>query len=254
MTVSIFFTNLVVPLNLCIALVLIGAIFFVFRHRKTGALIAAAGICWALFWSLPASTLWAGGRLEQLYPYHPPSQLPPTQAIVVLGGNTANNRHNWFRPYDKNTALSRVETAAALYEAKRAPIIVLSGAALEGRLSEAEVMARTLREQGIPEQALILETASTNTHENGVFTAAKLEEMGIDRILLVTSALHMPRAMGVFQKLGITAVAAPSRPQILVPRNPQFSFWLPDLRTFEASRSIIKEYVGLLVYWLRGWI
>jgi uncharacterized SAM-binding protein YcdF (DUF218 family) len=115
-------------------------------------------------------------------------------------------------------------------------------------------MAHALEKQGIPEQALILETRSYTTHQNGVFTAEKLRALHINRILLVTSALHMPRAMAVFRKLGISAIAAPAPRQIFVPSEPGFSFWLPDMRALTASRSIIKEYAGLLVYWLRGWV
>src|SRR3546814_2553920 len=92
MTISSFLTNLVIPLNLCITLLLIAAVLFMLRWRKTAFFIAASGLGWALFWSLPASSLWAGGRLEQLYPHRPVMALPTAQAIVVLGGSTANGR------------------------------------------------------------------------------------------------------------------------------------------------------------------
>jgi uncharacterized SAM-binding protein YcdF (DUF218 family) len=255
MNLSSFLTNLVIPLNLCIVLLLIGAVFFVIRRRKLAFFCAAMGLGWAIFWSLPASSLWAGGRLEQLYPYHDPGSLPTTQAIVVLGGSTANSRHNWFESYDSTRAVQRVDTAAQLFHEGRAPLIVLSGAALDGNVSEAQIMANALKQQGVPADSLALETESFTTHENGLYTAAELKRRKIDRVLLVTSALHMPRAVAVFSKQGITAIAAPSRPQITVPdSSPRFSFWQPDLRTLAASRSIVKEYVGLLVYWIRGWI
>ncbi len=254
MNLSSFLTNLVIPLNLCIALLLVGAVLFIVRWRRTAFLVAAAGLGWALFWSLPASSLWAGGRLEQLYPYRPPAELPAAQAIVVLGGSTANGRRNWFEPYDSTTALSRVDTAALLYKAQRAPLIIVSGAALEGTVSEAQVMANDLKQQNIPPQAMLLESRSYTTHENALFTTEVLKQRNIDRVLLVTSALHMPRAMAVFRKQGILAVASPSPPQIVVPGDPGFSFWQPSMRALSASRSIVKEYVGLLVYWVRGWI
>ena len=254
MNFSSFFTNLIIPLNLCITLLVLAALCFIVRRRKTAALLAGLSLCWGVFWSLPASSLWAGGRLEQLYPYVPPQDLPAAQAIVVLGGNTAGGRRNWFEPYHRNRAITRVETAAQIYEAHRAPLVVLSGAALEGKISEAENMATALRKQGVPDDALVLETNSYNTHENGVYTAQKLKALGLSRVLLVTSALHMPRAMAVFHKQGITAIAAPSPPQIVVPDDPDFSFWQPNERAFDAARSIIKEYAGLLAYWVRGWI
>lgn len=254
MDTSSFLASFVIPLNLCIALLVAGTALFIARQRKTGILVAICGIAWVVFWSLPASSLWAGGKLEQRYPHVLPDTLPQAQAIVVLGGHTANGRQNWFEAYDPDTASSRVNTAALLYETRRAPRIVLSGAALDGSLSEAEMMARILRQRGIPDDALILETDSFTTYENGVYTRRTLEKHGINRILLVTSALHMPRAMAVFRKQDINVIAAPSQPQIVVPADPGFSFWVPDARTLSASRSIIKEYAALLVYWLRGWI
>ncbi|NYT76895.1 YdcF family protein [Alcaligenaceae bacterium] len=254
MTFSSFLTNLVIPLNLCIALLLIGAIAFIARRRKTGVVLAVIGVGWALFWSLPASTLWAGGRLEQLYPHSLPMKLPTAQAIVVLGGSTANSRMNWFEPYDSQLTNSRVNTAGILYRAGRAPLIILSGAALDGNISEAQMMANTLEQQGVPESALELEERSYTTYENGLYTSELLRHRHISNVLLVTSALHMPRAVAVFRKQGVDVIAAPSPAQIVVPADPQFSFWQPNLRVLSASRSIVKEYVALLVYWVRGWI
>lgn len=254
MNISSFLASFILPLNLCIALLIVGAVLFIARRRKTGVFIAACGLGWALFWSLPASSLWAGGRLEQLYPHVLPDALPRAEAIVVLGGNTANNRQNWFEPYDPATASSRVDTAALLYQTQRAPYIVLSGAALDGSISEAEMMARILEKKGIPDQAIILEKNSYTTYENAVYSHRTLDKYKMNRVLLVTSALHMPRAMAVFRKQGITAIAAPAPPQIVVPADPSFSFWQPNARALSASRTIIKEYAGLVIYWLRGWI
>ncbi|TFL09292.1 YdcF family protein [Pusillimonas caeni] len=254
MSFSSFFANLIIPLNLCVTLLVIAVVLLMLGRRRIAAALIALSVAWGLFWSLPASTLWAGGRLEQLYPYTPPSELPAAQAIVVLGGNTAGGRLNWFQPYDREKALTRTDSAAILYKAERAPLILLSGAALEGSQSEAEFMASALRRDGVPSEALLLEKKSFTTYENALYSAPILKERNISRVLLVTSALHMPRAMAVFSKQGLTPIAAPSAPQIVVPNDPDFSFWLPDERTFFAARSIIKEYAGLLVYWLRGWI
>lgn len=254
MSLSSFLTNLVIPANLCIALLILGAIFYIARHRKTGFALATIGLCWAMFWSLPASSLWAGGRLEQLYPWKPATSLPNAQAIVVLGGSTANSRPNWFQEDLGETSASRVNTAGILYHAGRAPLIILSGAALDGNVSEAQLMANRLEMLGIPERALLLETRSYTTYENALYTAQLLRARNIDDILLVTSSLHMPRAVAVFGKQGVHVTPAPAPAQIVVPDDPAFSFWQPSSRALSASRSIVKEYVALLVYWVRGWI
>ncbi|AMG89513.1 YdcF family protein [Bordetella parapertussis] len=254
MAISSFLTNLIIPLNLCLTLVVLGLVLGLFRLRKTGAALIAGGLLWALAWSLPATSLWLGGALESRYPHLPPDQSPTADAIVVLGGNTANGRANWFLPYDKETAVVRVDTATELFQAGRAPKVVLSGGALEGDISEARGMAYRMRQHGVPESALILENASRTTYENAALTEDTLRQHGIQKVLLVTSALHMPRAMAAFSKQGVQAIAAPAPPQIVAPADGSLSPWLPDQRSFDASRSIIKEYAGLFVYWLRGWV
>lgn len=254
MPFSSFLANLIIPLNLCITLLVIAVVLLMLRRRRIAAVLIVFSLSWGVFWAMPASSLWAGGRLEQLYRYTAAADLPAAQAIVVLGGNTAGGRPNWFQPYSRQMASTRSDWAAQIYQAERAPVILLSGAALEGSQSEAEFMANSLKKDGVPEEALLLEKESFNTHENALYSARILKNLGISRVLLVTSALHMPRAMAVFSKQGLTPIAAPSAPQIVVPNDPDFSFWLPDERSFFASRSIIKEYVGLLVYWVRGWI
>lgn len=118
---STYLTNLIIPYNLCLTLVVIGLVLGLFRLRKTGGALIVAGLLWALAWSLPATSLWLGGALESRYPHLPPTESPTADAIVVLGGNTANGRANWFLPYDKDTAVVRVDTAAQLYLAGRAP-------------------------------------------------------------------------------------------------------------------------------------
>ncbi|HEY0295979.1 MAG TPA: YdcF family protein [Bordetella sp.] len=246
--------NLIIPLNLCLALLVLGVLLRLLRLRRLGALVALLGLAWALAWSLPVTSVWLGGALEQRYPHLAPADAPTAEAIVVLGGNTANGRSNWFLPLDKETAVARMDVATGLYQAGRAPKIVLSGGALSGEVSEARVLAHRMRQDGIPEEALILENSSRTTYENAALTEDTLELHDIHTILLVTSALHMPRAMAAFAKQGVQATAVPAPPQITLPADDSVMPWLPNARAFEASRSIIKEYAGLLVYWWRGWV
>ena len=142
MTFSSYLTNLIIPYNLCITLVVVGLVLGLFRLRKTGLALVAAGLLWALAWSLPVTSLWAGGALENRYPHKPAAEMPTADAIVVLGGNTANGRANWFLPYDKDTAVVRVDAAAELYLAGRAPKVVLEEwRAAVRRLEESSVQA-----------------------------------------------------------------------------------------------------------------
>ncbi len=253
MNLSSILTSLVIPLNLFAALLLLAVILFATRHRKTAAALTLSGLLWAGAWSLPATSLWVGGYLENMYPYQAAAQVPQADAIVVLGGYTAQNRSNWFLPQTARKTSARVERAADLYKAERAPYIVLSGAALDGGVSEAKMMAHTLGTLDVPASAALMENNSLTTQQNGEYTARLLNEKGFRHVLLVTSALHMPRAMAIFRKQGVDVIPAGAAPQITLPDVPGFSRWKPSLLALQSSRSIIKEYVGILVYWSRGW-
>ncbi len=224
------------------------------QHKRTAITLTLAGLAWVLLWSLPVTTLYFGGKLESRYPFRLPETLEQADYIVVLGGNTQANRSNWFEPYNRATATDRIDRAAALYFAGRAPNILVTGGAYEGRVSEAQGMAKVLRQKGVPDKAIILEKESRNTYENALFAQRTLKDHPYQRLLVVTSALHMPRALASFQQLKMPAVAAGVAPQIVAPDDYTLNIWLPHTRSLEASRTIIKEYFGFLGYWMRGWI
>ena len=249
-----YLINLVVPLNLCIALMIIGFVLCVIRYRRSGLTLIFAGILWVLIWSLPITSIVFGGILENSYPHRPAAQYPEAQAIVVLGGATANNRINWFEPLEPDSKIARVDTAADLYFQHKAPRILVSGGALSGEVSEARGMAARLRSLGVPAEDIILENESRTTHENAALTVQQLQDHQIHSILLVTSALHMPRSMASFSKYNLNVTAAPNPAQITIPDDQQFSLFIPSERALAGSRSILKEYVGVLVYWMRGWL
>jgi uncharacterized SAM-binding protein YcdF (DUF218 family) len=142
-----------------------------------------------------------------------------TNAIVVLG------RGREF--YD------RIDVAAELWQAKRAPTIFVSGN------GDAPVMIKRLQEKGIPQQALKGENCSLTTWENGAFTAAMLLPQGQQRILLVTDAPHMWRSLLVYQALGFSVIPQP------VKLSSDFSYRTKAFLTF-------REYMGLISYTFRG--
>lgn len=235
-------------------LITLAVLLFVLKLRLAGVLLVIAGLAWVLAWSLPITSLYLGGRLESQHPYKLPRDLPRADVIVIFGGNTQANRANWFEPYNRATAVDRIDLAEALYLAGRAPRILISGSALDGKVSEAQMIARLLRQRGIPDSAILLENNSRNTYENARFTDIIMRGQKLKSALLVTSAPHMPRAAGSLQKRGIQVTAASGAPQIVLPLNNPPELWRPHLRSLEASRTIIKEYLGLFGYWVRGWL
>lgn len=242
--------SLLFPPNVLVALVVLAVFLLLLRRRIVAIFCLLLGLSWVLLWSLPATTLMAGGWLESRFPARDPALFPQAQAVVVLGGHIQGNRRNWFEPYDRANVVGRETLAADLYQANRAPLIVLSGGALEGNISDTANMARSLERAGVPAEAILQETESQSTLENAVLTQQTLQKLNLDRILLVTSALHMPRAMAAFNNTAIAVTAAPLAAQIRLAGTSAQSPWSPDLHTLLASRSIIKEYAGLIIYWL----
>ncbi|AIL32778.1 YdcF family protein [Basilea psittacipulmonis] len=245
---------LIPPVNLAVILLGLACLCLLCKRKKIGIGLGLFGALWALIWSLPYTSIMTGAYLENLYPHKDIQDITAAQAIVVLGGNTAANRVNWFDDLPEET-FSRVQRAAEIYHAGKAPIIIVSGGTTSGVVSEAQVMAQRLKSLGVPSSAIIKEEKSTTTYENAKYTASILKEQHIHHIILVTSALHMPRSYHVFSKYPIQIEIASNPNQIDISYNVPVSFYfLPNERALYASRTIIKEYIAWFVYRFRNWI
>ena len=192
------------------------------------------------------------------------TQLPTADAIVVLGGATRSISPPRVMP-DLNEHGDRILYAAKLYKEGKAPLIVLSGGRIEwyGEAeSEAIDMARILQLTGVPSEAIVLEGESLNTYENAVFTKKILDEKGIKKVLLVTSAFHTPRSLKIFERQGIEAIPAPT--DFLISEDDLDSYdystesqilsYLPKSESLDYTTKVIKEYIGTFIYRLRGWL
>ena len=115
------------------------------------------------------------------------------------------------------------------------------------------MIAGFLNEFGIDSSSILLENGSRNTHENAINSGAVLQENQITSALLVTSALHMPRAAAVFRRAGVdfTPVSIDTLSSSLATGS--LFAYLPTSRALDISTRAIKEWIGLLVYRLRGW-
>ena len=192
---------------------------------------------------------------------HLPSDIPSAEAIVVLGGGI--KPASAPRPMvDVSEQGDRVLYAAKLYQDQKAPLIITAGGRIPWLGSgspESADMATLLEMMGVPRQAIIEEPDSLNTHENAVNVKAILEARGIERVLLVTSALHMPRSLLIFKRQGIEAIPAPT--DFLITEGSQADSpqeilldFLPDAGRLDSTTKALKEYIGTIIYRLRGWI
>ena len=235
----------VYPLGFAIVLALCAA--GIRRRRPRVALglnLATAAVLW--LGSIQPIASFLLGTLEWRYPPLPSAEPVRADAIVVLGGVVFAERVPGTGP-NRTAASDRVWHAARLYREGWAPLVVCSGGSdtAGGTLPpEALVMAGMLEELGVPRSAIRVETQSRTTFENARNTRDLLAGSGIRRVLLVTSALHMPRAMVLFRQQGIEAVAAPADFNSLMPSRGVLD-WLPSAEALLLTTMAVKEYLGL---------
>lgn len=220
-----------------------------------GAGVVGVGVLIIWLASMPVVADWLQWTLESRYPPVHVNDLPSADAIVVLGGAVGAPRPPRVYP-DLSGAADRVWHAARLFHAEKAPIVIASGGTLpwrDRRYREAPVMEQLLSEWGVPTDSVHLESRSANTHQNAVHTAHVTSKMGLDRILLVTSALHMRRALATFQQAGVRAIPAATDYRV-VHGDRTILHVLPTASALARTTAAIREYVGFLVYDMRGWI
>lgn len=265
---SKFLPPFVYPLGIAILLILVS--IFLYKRIRWQRFSLLLTLVILLVFSNRWTAAWLTRSLE--WCYLPPPELsatslqansaPVADVIVVLGGGTESLL--FPRPFvEVNSAGDRVLYAAYLYKHGAAPHLLLSGGRidwLEKGDSPAQDMAALLTLMGVPEDALWLESSSLNTAENAVAAHNFLAPKGIQRIILVTSAAHMPRAVGLFEQQGFAVIPAPTDYTItladwqsLVQANlaTQIYNLIPSAANLSSVTSSLKEYLGMLVNWLR---
>lgn len=255
--ISIF----IYPLGLACILLII-ALFSKHKSRwAKGTILAALILLWF------GSTDWVSASLVRAleWQYFPPEILPEADVIIVLGGGT-NPAQFPRRMVEINGAGDRVLFAGWLYHQGVAPRLLLSGGTidwLEARGSTpAEEMASILKLLGIPDEAIVLETESQNTFENAKNSTKILHQEGFDRVVLVTSAQHMPRSVALFEGRGVEVIPAPTDYNVTQSSwerlwEPNFTVQvynaLPKASNLSGTTTAIKELLGIMVYKLPGW-
>jgi uncharacterized SAM-binding protein YcdF (DUF218 family) len=252
------------------------AIFWLLFSSTGIVLLVAVATVW--IWMRPSSRtarfflafVTAGFTILSLYPvssaifraigseYRPlvRSDVPPGRSVVVLLGSGTRTRKDWS---DRSMSildsigLERTLEAARAYQLVGADWIISSGGLAfpeDTNDPAGETMKAHLVELGVPADRVLIERDSRNTREEAVLVAKMLPGLNADHVVLVTSQVHMRRALGVFRAAGIDAIPA-------VAREPYYSDWTLNFLPTEAGLRLtalsVHELAGLAYYWLRGW-
>lgn len=163
----------------------------------------------------------------------------------------------WFRHTDQGyethigeAGWERIEAAMALRERIGGRLLITGAPGPDGRNSVAEAMAKVVRHMGVVEGQILIETRARNTYEN-ILLSRPIIPRDAGPVWLVTSALHMPRAMAVAERQGLQVIAYPC--DFRSDRGMGWRAWIPSNHGAAAMERSLHELIGLLIYRLRGW-
>src|SRR5262245_27359867 len=196
------------------------------------------------FWSRPFAPLAKG-------------DVPPGRVAIVVLGSGSYTAVDWNRnriAVPDPIGLGRTLEAARIYSLVGAEWIVSSGGPAEADSSDypaAEAMRDTLLRLGVPAARLVMKGESRDTHEEALAVARILPTLSVDRVVLVTSPVHMRRAVATFRAAGVDVIPAPVREDTWRP-GWRMKF-LPSERGLYESSLVAHELLGYVYYRLRGW-
>ena len=180
----------------------------------------------------------------------PSGELPRADAIVVLAGVTSKAYPPQPVPH-LGAGADRLVYTAMLYKENKAPLVIFSG-----NNAESAEMTQVMEMMGIPKSAMLGENASLqNTYGGARDLKPTLISHNVRTVLLVTSAIRMPRALAVFRSLGIEPIPAPT--DFTTRRMPPALNIIGTFVPFGGYgywSAAIHEIVGLVGYRLAGWI
>lgn len=251
--------KLLYPTSLC-ALLLAAAALFRNRQKLSRVCLGAAFVILMVCgngWIISALTK----NLEWRYTL--PEPAPTADAILVLSGGLVDKVPP-RRMIEVGSEGNRVIYAALLYRQERARAVICTGGIATGGTAArpaAELMAEFLVMLGVPKAAILTEDGSSNTHEHARNLPAIFEERKLRHILLVTSAMHMPRALGVFRKQFAFIEFTPAPTDYHATQKQSPTLWYHELTALVPTPShlvafsdVMHEYLGIGYYKLRGWM
>jgi uncharacterized SAM-binding protein YcdF (DUF218 family) len=222
------------------------------KHKNMGSSLLLGALLGLYALSTPLFSNVLAGLLEGAT--HQPlsaSVQKDYQAIVVLGGGTRSNSYEYGDDITVSLrTLERLRYAATLGKKTGLPILVSGGQVFsDSKVSESVLMAGILANE-FNVAVRWQESRSRNTAENAQYSRALLRPLHIDKILLVTQAFHIPRAITEFKRVGFDVLAAPTGFLHAEHHLRIFSF-IPSAEALTDSSYIFHEYLGLLWYRLR---
>lgn len=243
------------PTSLFIILMVLGLVWCGAGWLKTGRWLLWSGLLGLIAAGVSPLGNWLILPLEERFPRPDPVAVPKPAGIIVLGGV-----HNPVIGKSRG-ALALNESAERLVvgvdlarKYPNAKFVFTGGSAaiFSSESTEAESVREILLPAlGLPKNRLIVENNSRNTYENAMLTHKLLRPGRQEKWILVTSAYHMPRAVGSFLKAGFDIIPWPVDYRTRGAKDMTLFFAQPSGGMRRVDEAV-REWAGLYVYWITG--
>ncbi len=245
--------SLLQPTKLWLIVVFLGVLLLYTSRANAGRRLLSLSLLLALLTIVLPVHSWLAWPLEQRFLRL--TKLPEKlDGIIVLGGGVDQLLTEAYEQPSLNYAAERMTEAVVLARRYPEAKLVFSGGsavvnASDKSLSEADVAEKLFLDLGIEKSRIILEAQSRNTHENVLYTKALVKPNPQETWLLITSASHMPRSVGIFRKNNWQVIPYPTDYRVIVgQRQPNLGF----SEKLSIMDNAVKEWIGLVSYYSMG--
>lgn len=256
MFVTKIISQLAEPISLALMALGLALVLRLVGWVRVGRSLTATTIVALWLAATPLVSGWSIQTLERQYPPVAIEDMPVRDVGILLGGTLSQPLPP--RKYlEMSDAVDRVWHAARLYRAGKIKHVLIAAGNVswhETVASEAELIRGLLLDWNVPAEAVSIEKRSRTTRENAVNVKPFLAEHSWQSLVLITSGWHMPRAIAVFRKAGVEVT--PSSTDVQVAGTQRFGpiVLLPNARALAQTTRAFREWMGILYYWLRGWV
>jgi len=248
-TLKSIIAELLMPLPITLILLALGILLLLLPRRRSGIALCAGGFVLLFLAAWPPTANRLLLPLEQSYPAITSSQgLHGIYAIVVLGSAYyPEDRQGIFSELSE-TATVRLAEGVRLFHLTGQPRLILSGGSRSDGKPVSEGYRQGAKALGVPGEMIFELDTPRDTAQEAIATQALLGEGA--RVVLVTSASHMPRAIRHFEKVGLKPVAAPTHHLANKPSSKHWQYWLPSADALKMSERALYEYMGRVSFFL----
>ena len=232
------------PLFFIISLIIFGLIIGSKKISLTGVIIL-------VILSMPIVSDKLIAYLESDYELIKPSKVESADAVVVLSGMVKTIQTKNGLDYEWGEAADRIFAGIDLFKSNKAPVLILTGGKLPWSIGvpEGEYLRDVAIDLGVPKKDILITENVENTDQEAK-AIKKILLLDNPKVILVTSAFHMPRAQLVFEAAGINVIPFPVD-FIIGARKFTFMSFIPSAGSFSSTSFFVREMIGRTYYSLK---